>query len=204
MSSLENYKEIHEALNRLVDYFTKDISVRYHCPGWLWDEDKGGINFSPYKQLLKRVREDIRKCEKDEAALKSYLDDPSSEDYILTHSALRINGYKYRDATDLDMKTIFDEFRRSGTFGDATPLDKLAYFCLLQRFLYKWGGERLERDSVEWKMFRTLFLQTVDVEVPEAFFPGSLWTDKWEYRIKPRIKICIEIIENAHKNTRYV
>ena len=204
MSSFENYKEVTEALRFLVNYFTQAHNVLNHCPGWLWDETRGGVNFESYKALVERVREDIRKREVDERAIKSRHDDLNTEDYILTFSALRIDGYKYREMVDLDTETIFGEFEKTGTFGDATPLDKLGCFFLLQRHICKWGGEQVDRNTSLWKMYRTLFLQTTDVEVPAEFLPNSLQsTSKWEYRIKPRIKTCIDIVETIHKNTKY-
>jgi hypothetical protein len=96
-----------------------------------------------------------------------------------------------------------DGFERTGGFGDATPLDKLALFFLLQRYLGKWGGERLTQRSIEWKAFRQLFLDTADVEVPEAFKPREWDTQKWEYRIKPRLWECVETVAAVHAKTRY-
>ena len=96
-----------------------------------------------------------------------------------------------------------DSFERTGDFGDVTPLDKLALFFLLQRYLGKWGGERLTCRSIEWKAYRQLFLDTADVEVPDEFTSSDEWRQKWESRIKPRLRECVETVAAVHAKTKY-
>lgn len=203
MTDLSKYRETVAALEELVDFFTRNHQALNHLPSWVWEEEKGGINFEKYRPVLHAAQEEIREFERRQAALTSSQNDPLSEDYILTHSALRINGYRYRDETDLDTDGILDVFYRTGSFGTATPPDKLACFFLLQRFLCKWGGERLSKNSPEWKAYRQLFLDTARVEVPCEFRPREPCATRWEHRIHPRLDDCIAIVAAEHKKTEY-
>lgn len=203
MTDLDHYKKTAEALAELLEYCTKDHNVRNHVGDWFWDPERGGKDFSKFGPVLAAARDDIRELERRQSALSQSSDDPRSEHYILCYSALRMDGYRYQEATDLDTEKLMDGFERTGDFGDATPLDKLALFFLLQRYLGKWGGERLTQRSIEWKAFRQLFLDTADVEVPEAFKPREWDAQKWEYRIKPRLRECVETVAAVHAKTKY-
>ena len=146
MTDLDHYKKTAEALAEILDYCTKDHNVRNHVGDWFWDPERGGKDFSKFGPVLTAARDDINEFERRQRALSLSMQDPRSEHYILCFSALRMDGYKYQKATDLD---------------------------------------------------------TADVEVPEPFKPREWDTEKWEYRIKPRLRECVATVAAVHAKTKY-
>ena len=97
--------------------------------------------------------------------------------------ALRFAGYKYESQipggkTD---RPILAECSRyvvnSLTLYD-DPLKAFAAFFALQRYLFKWGGERLKKHSPEHIAFDFLFLHLYRHDVPEEF-ADECYTTKW-------------------------
>jgi hypothetical protein len=88
----------------------------------------------------------------------------------LISCALRFDGYAYaqRRGDDQILATLSNRFIDSfRTFDD--PLENLAAFFALQRFLYKWGGEYLTESSREHVAFRLLFLHLYRAEIGPEF-----------------------------------
>ena len=204
MTDLTKYKEIVAALEEVSGFF-KGHNALNHLPEWVWRQEKSGLDFDKYQSVIMAARAEISEFEKRQNALDtSGYETIISEDYILINSALRMDGYKYRDETDLDTKVMAKSFIETGNFDAFTPLDKLAFFFLLQRWLCKWGGEYLPHNAYDWKMYRQLFLDTAEVEVPREFMPEEdSWWSKWKYRIKPRLDECVAIVSEIHRNTEY-
>jgi hypothetical protein len=201
MPDLSHYKKTLESLEFLVHYFTKGHNALNHLPEWIWEERQGGVDFAQFDQVIQDAREEIRDFEARAVALK-VIAHKTDEDDILIYSALRMDGYRYRDEIKFDPEPIVEAYKRGGRYLDATELDLLATFFLLQRFLYKWGGDSLPKTSLEWKAFRQLFLDTCDVEVPEQY-RAKEWEARWFYNIRPRIDSYRAMIEKTHSQTVY-
>ena len=73
----------------------------------------------------------------------------------------------------------------------------------MQRYLYKWGGDMLPKTSPEWKVFRSLYLATTNIEVPDRYISDYDWVERWKYRIKPRLEFYTAIVSKAHEETDY-
>ncbi|MEM7680636.1 MAG: hypothetical protein AAF288_01635 [Planctomycetota bacterium] len=122
---------------------------------------------------------------------------------ILIAAALRFDGYSYAESVRLE---IADFDRRVGpdvTNSDAPAEEKFAALFALQRFLFKWGGERLPTYSPEWKRFRELFLATAE-SVPPRSFAAEGYFDHWQARYAPRVSECIALVRRIHEETAYV
>lgn len=201
MPDLSRYKKTLESLEFLVNFFTKGHNALNHLPEWIWEESRGGINFTQFDRVIQNAKEEIREFEKRAAALKATTHE-TDEDDILIYSALRMDGYRYRDEIEFDPEPIVEAYKRGERYPNTTELDLLATFFLLQRFLYKWGGDSLPKTSLEWKAFRQLFLDTCDVGVPERY-RSEEWESKWLYQIRPRLDAYKTIVEQVHLQTEY-
>jgi hypothetical protein len=127
--------------------------------------------------------------------------EPPSEDDILVAWALRFDGWKYCEQTSWAEE---DRLRATDLFVDtlvppADPLKQLAVFFMLQRYLYKWGGETLSHRSKEWKAFRTLFLMTANYDV-DPRWQAEEWYVTWEKQYHRRADSCIGLIARAHSS----
>lgn len=126
---------------------------------------------------------------------------PKDEDAILSAAALRFDGYAYADTTGFDWQGWTPE--RYAAQGDQLkPLEVLALFFSMQRFLCKWGGEMLPRTHGRWWMYRELFFRVVEIPVPSAYREHSWWVD-WKLEYAPRLDECIEVVARAHRTTAY-
>jgi hypothetical protein len=201
MPDLNRYKKTLGSLEFLVNFFTKGHNALNHLPEWIWDESKGGINFSKFDQVIQDSKDEISEFDHRALALK-VMTCNNDEDDILIYSAMRIDGYRYRDEVKFAPEPIVEAYKRGERYQDATDLDLLATFFLLQRFLYKWGGDSLPRTSLVWRAFRQLFLDTCDVEVPERYRTAE-WESRWLYNILPRIDAYRSMIEKTHVQTNY-
>lgn len=108
------------------------------------------------------------------------------ENELLIACALRFDGYRYAEETGLNGPD--GDGRGLAALADPVvktlelypePLDNLAAFFTLQRFLYKWGGERLTAFSREHLAFRLLFLDVYRQDIPERFRFEPYYSD-WE------------------------
>jgi len=95
-----------------------------------------------------------------------FLDDRLED--ALNHAALRFDGYQYIQDTGFDHRRAVKTYDRDDVLPES-QLDRLCLFFILQRYLMKWGGERLGLDSVEWKLFLLLFLELCEAEIPEKY-----------------------------------
>ena len=90
------------------------------------------------------------------------------EDEILICCALRFDGYAYAEATGLILSEATDRLVADGVWPESRE-ERLAVFFALQRYLGKWGGEREPSNGKCWRVFRTLFLDLHDAEIPERY-----------------------------------
>ncbi|MEO5721657.1 MAG: hypothetical protein ABIR71_09330 [Chthoniobacterales bacterium] len=120
---------------------------------------------------------------------------------------MRFDGYLHVEDTGFEPNAFQQKFFETGSLGWANPLDALAAFHFLQRFLYKFGGESLEKDAPEWGFFRKLFLYTARFEVPIRYRGSDLWYpswyDRWLAQCAPHIEDHISIIEAIDCGTKY-
>jgi ADP-ribose pyrophosphatase YjhB (NUDIX family) len=126
------------------------------------------------------------------------------EDEVLITSALRMDGYKFVETTRFDHIAAIREAEETGRFPE-DPLQRMAMFFMLQRYLYKWGGESLTKQSRIWWIFRQLYLDTCDTYVPSEFqyHDGDLYYSRWEREQLPSLRQCAEIVRLNHHHTAY-
>jgi hypothetical protein len=135
-----------------------------------------------------------------EEAMTDYFND-FKEEHILTHCALRFDGYAYREATGFHENEALEDFLSTGQWNITTE-EQLTAFFLLQRFLMKWGGEYLSERGKEWRAFRSLFLLTCEYEIPPKYrFNGEY--EVWEKKYRPRHAECVQTIRHIHETTDY-
>lgn len=122
-----------------------------------------------------------------------------TEDDILIAWALRFDGHLYCESTqwpDAARLKATNEIVAS-LHVPIDPLKQLAVFFMLQRWLFKWGGETLGPRSTDWRAFRTLFLLTAGYEIPPRWRFGTRYTE-WEHDYRPHLADCIAIVAKSH------
>lgn len=124
-----------------------------------------------------------------------------TEDDILIACALRLDGYKYQDEHNFDHQAAMDHFFQSGEW-NISPLEQLTVFFLLQRYLYKWGGEYLTKNSQEWRAFRSLFLATHAHDIPAEYRYPEYYAS-WEREYLPHLAAYVAQIQSIHDSTKY-
>ncbi len=123
------------------------------------------------------------------------------ERQMLTCAALRFDGHAYVDATGFDWNEWEPErYAAEGDQLDAPEI--LSLFFASQRFLCKWGGEMLPDTHPHWWMYRELFLQAVDIQVPREYRHEDYWLE-WKLRYEPRRDECVEVVATIHRRTEY-
>lgn len=124
-----------------------------------------------------------------------------TEEKILTCFALRFNGYQYLEENSFDPQKALDDFINMGEW-TISPLEQLACFFFLQRYLSKWGGERLPKNSKHWQAYRELFLLTNSYDIP-AVYRLDNYFEEWRSQFEPRQAECVDLIEKVHSSTPY-
>lgn len=124
------------------------------------------------------------------------------EDSTLTNSALRFDGYAYEKDHEIDVENLLTRAKDRGIDSLSHP-EKFCAFFALQRFLYKWGGERLSRNGPTWRLFRGLFLCIYAEEVPTGYYDKA-YQAEWERKIVPRLELCVNVVRAIHATTDYV
>jgi hypothetical protein len=76
------------------------------------------------------------------------------------------------------------------------PLRNMAVFFLLQRYLYKWGGEQLSFRSREHVLFRLIFLGLYREDVPKRYRKQEYW-EIWQRHYLTKIEEHAAIIRMA-------
>jgi len=125
------------------------------------------------------------------------------EKEVLSCAALRFDGYKYEQETGFDWDKACEVFFQTGEL-PKSKMEQMALFYMLQRFLFKWGGEMLSHEDPHWKLFRTLFLSVCTAYAPPYYrvtFTDAY--DRWPRDFFPRLKEYKAIVDLIHRNTHY-
>ncbi|MFW5683037.1 MAG: hypothetical protein ACOC1G_08545 [Phycisphaeraceae bacterium] len=136
-----------------------------------------------------------------------YRDERVLEDAIITAYALRFDGYAYQEETgfdgvyDRDGRKLSRNFFDHGTLPD-NHLERLAFFFKMQRFLCKWGGEMLPQQGGYWRLYRTLFLDLADADIPPRFRLEDRYA-KWEEDFMPHHDASVALVRRIHETTAY-
>ena len=113
---------------------------------------------------------------------------------ITTCCALRFDGYKYEQETAFNQDLTFDKLFLGEEVGE---LDGLAAMFFLQRGLCKWGLVYETEDSKYYKLYRKLFLEYVDSEIP-AQYRNEEWYNRWQDEYKPHIVEIKKFVQNIY------
>jgi hypothetical protein len=124
-----------------------------------------------------------------------------TEDDILIACALRFDGYGYLQDHPLDHDQAVRSFCQTGEWR-ISPAQQLTVFFLLQRFLYKWGGETLLKTSATWRAFRSLFLLVCEYEIPEQYRQCHYY-EEWVERYVPALADHAGVVRGIHEGTDY-
>ncbi|WP_435892811.1 hypothetical protein [Oceaniferula spumae] len=110
--------------------------------------------------------------------------------------APRFDAYKYERVVDLCDPGIseggfarhMENFEDSLFLSDDLNMNFTMFFAF-QRYLFKWGGESLPKDSKEHIAFDFLFLQLYDKEVPFEFAYEE-YNIRWCRELKARSELA--------------
>ncbi len=98
--------------------------------------------------------------------------DPMRISEIQNTCALRFDGYGYVEATQQEFPELNKQIKEALRMYE-DPLKNFAVFFALQRFLCKWGGEQLTKQSSEHVAFDMLYLHLYQLETPQEYVhPG--------------------------------
>lgn len=77
---------------------------------------------------------------------------------------------------------------------EAFPLlEQMTVFFMLQRYLFKWGGEYEAKDGRYWQLFRALFLAVCEQTPPERYQLAA-YVAQWEREYAGRLSECRSIV----------
>jgi hypothetical protein len=128
---------------------------------------------------------------------------PINEDDVLIAFALRFDGYKYQQESGFEFRVPSPSESLAALDG-LSPIERMTMLFLMQRYLYKWGGEYLPKNGRAWQVFRQLFLMTCRDEVPEAYRPrGTPGYDDWAETWGGAIVKAEAAVRRVHESTKY-
>lgn len=110
---------------------------------------------------------------------------PDNISEVQTVCALRFQGYEYEETAGMavegvtggGLERLIEPLVETLNLHSAQD-DNFAAFFGLQRYLFKWGGERLPRESKEHIAFDFLFLHLYRLE-PPARFSNEEYVSRW-------------------------
>jgi hypothetical protein len=126
------------------------------------------------------------------------------ESEILSGWALRFDGWKFVGETGWSDEDRMEAERRmveSLEFPESQEM-QLCLFFFRQRFLFKWGGDRLSPQGYEWRAFRELFLRTYRFDVAKKWRMDEYY-GKWRKNFYPKRDEHVRLIETLHRQTQY-
>jgi hypothetical protein len=126
---------------------------------------------------------------------------PIEESNVLIAFALRFDGYKYHEEHAFS-PPVSDAPALSAAIEGMSVPERMATFFLLQRYLFKWGGEYLPMHGTAWQTFRRLFLMTCHEEVPEGYRPRGEY-DAWAETWAGAIVKAEAVVRGVHESTVY-
>jgi hypothetical protein len=133
-----------------------------------------------------------------ERTSEARMSDPADD--ILITCALRFHGYAYLDDHPFDHQRALQQYIEDGILPAAIE-QQMAMFFLLQRFLYKWGGEMLPRTDLYWERFRALFDLVSQHDVPERY-RESHHAETWSQEYAPRLEECRAVVRAMTEQTK--
>ena len=71
--------------------------------------------------------------------------------------------------------------------------EQMTVFFMLQRYLFKWGGEYEPKDGRYWQLFRALFLVVYEQTPPERYQLAA-YMAQWEREYLGRLSECRFIV----------
>ncbi|MCA9288792.1 MAG: hypothetical protein KDA05_09425 [Phycisphaerales bacterium] len=124
------------------------------------------------------------------------------EDDIITHAALRLDGYACLERTGFDTDAAGRRCLAAREC-DLATLEAMMVLFTLQRWLFKWGGEMLQRTHPDWWLCRECFLRTAREPTPPEH-ADARYIEPWNERFVPRLDEAIGIVASAHEATAYL
>lgn len=127
--------------------------------------------------------------------------DERREREIISRWALRFRGWDYVEETGFDHEAALRALMHDGQMPRAIE-ESFCCFFLLQRHLFKWGGESLPGDSREWRALRSLFLTVAGWPVPVR------WRSAEHHRAWARLPAAkrlddVRFVYRVHAGTAY-
>lgn len=181
-----------------ITYFDHDGMVYWTMGGPV--EETGIINRCLKEQSYEYKRDHGRLPEQqeqenpeknDSTADASTLWFPDEVTEVQCICALRFAGYEYESQRQREvpggfaLADVSNRVTKTLTFDD--DLHAFAVFFALQRYLFKWGGERLTKYSPEHIAFDFLFLHLYRQAVPQAFVHQG-YAAQWQEFTTERIE----------------
>jgi hypothetical protein len=118
---------------------------------------------------------------------------------ILTDCALRFDGFKYLEETDLDTNLAIDELLEEIPC-DWDDLKKLGVFFSLQRALCKWALVYEPYNGKYWRIFHEMFFDIISIEIVEEYQLENRYLE-WQEQYGSRLEAVIQCVRNNHKST---
>ena len=205
-NSLESFRAATAGLAECVRFLTENHDVLNHLPAWIRDPQAGGLDCARLGRLVQLARAELADFDAHLARVRPQQQpesDAEREDDILICCALRFDGYRYLEISGFAAEPVLEQSIATGTFPD-NELQRLTLFFLLQRLLFKWGGEREPRDGRHWRLFRELFLAVARCRVPVEFRPqDDTQRLRWRHQFRPRLDETVAFIARIHRATGY-
>lgn len=158
-------------------------------------EVQAGNLVALWEEACRRVEFYLSK--RDDRRIEVRLEIPYAEHAILTAWALRFDGYTYDELH----KDQVAPFITQGIIAD-DPMLQLTHFFMLQRYLFKWGGDRSPVHGREWRLFRTLFLKVANYDIHLAYRHPFHYRD-WLLNYEPCRSQCVDIVRRIHATIPY-
>ncbi|MEW6156092.1 MAG: hypothetical protein AB1813_01590 [Verrucomicrobiota bacterium] len=204
--SMECFRATADVLAECLRFLTEDHTALNRPPDWIRDPRQGGLDVTRLRNVLAAAQSELkafddhcRGCRPPRLAENT----EQRENDIFTCCGLRFDGYRYIEMSGFDAEGNLEQaFKTQSSPKD--ELQRLTLFFVLQRILFKWGGEREPRDGRYWRLFRELFLQVAPLHVPVEFRPqDDSWRLRRRYVYRPRLDETIAFVQNTHSNTPY-
>ncbi len=111
--------------------------------------------------------------------------------------ALRFDGYKYAESKGKELAQFSRSVVKTLNFYNVQE-DNFTAFFALQRFLFKWGGERNTKYSEEHIAFDLLFLHLYKLEVPSCF-ANQGYVSRWNRDFKDSAETTAAFVRNTFR-----
>jgi len=126
---------------------------------------------------------------------------PLKSDEVLTLCALRFDGYRYLEDTGFDAEAAIDAYMETEMW-DRCDEEKLCVFFILQRCLCKWSLVYEPPNGRYWRVFRQMFFEVVELEVPEKYAEPN-WMADWVEHYEWRRAKAISSVRRSHSAYKY-